>query len=212
VPRDLDRCEDAGAVSAADPTQVSSRAAERGLGQVGSLGSGNHSLEIQSIDHVYHAAAASAMGLQMDQVCVMIHCGSRGLGHQICTDHVRTMEKAMAGYGVAVPDRQLACAPVRSPEGQAYLTAMAAAANNGDFEGYVSVALGLDEKVGFNVEDFRMANGHYGSTSTSPDHRAVRTGLSLTANTGSEHCVLLRRLRSPTAPRWRRSCRWTPGC
>jgi tRNA-splicing ligase RtcB len=131
VARDLDRCEDAGAVSDADPTQVSSRAAERGLGQVGSLGSGNHFLEIQSIDHVYDAAAASAMGLQLDQVCVMIHCGSRGLGHQICTDHVRTMEKAMAGYGISVPDRQLACAPVRSPEGQGYLAAMAAAANYG---------------------------------------------------------------------------------
>jgi tRNA-splicing ligase RtcB len=98
---------------------------------VGSLGSGNHFLEIQSIDHVYDAAAASAMGLQLDQVCVMIHCGSRGLGHQICTDHVRTMEKAMAGYGIAVPDRQLACAPVRSPEGKGYLAAMAAAANYG---------------------------------------------------------------------------------
>jgi tRNA-splicing ligase RtcB len=131
VARDLDRCEDAGAVSDADPTQVSSRAAERGLGQVGSLGSGNHFLEIQSIDHVYDATAASAMGLQLDQVCVMIHCGSRGLGHQICTDHVRTMEKAMARYGISVPDRQLACAPVRSPEGQRYLAAMAAAANYG---------------------------------------------------------------------------------
>jgi tRNA-splicing ligase RtcB len=131
VPRDLERCEDAGAVHDADPTQVSSRAAERGLGQVGSLGSGNHFLEIQAIDHIYDATAASAMGLQLHQVCVMIHCGSRGLGHQICTDHVRGMDKAMAGYGISVPDRQLACTPVLSPEGRAYLTAMAAAANYG---------------------------------------------------------------------------------
>jgi tRNA-splicing ligase RtcB len=131
VARDLERCEDNGAVSNADPAQVSSRAAERGRGQVGSLGSGNHFLEIQAIDNVYDAAAAAAMGLQLDQVCVMIHCGSRGLGHQICTDHVRIMEKVMAEYGISVPDRQLACAPVRSPEGRGYLAAMAAAANYG---------------------------------------------------------------------------------
>jgi tRNA-splicing ligase RtcB len=90
VARDLDRCEDAGAVSDADPAQVSSRAAERGLGQVGSLGSGNHFLEVQAIDHVYDATAASAMGLQLDQVCVMIHCGSRGSGpsdlYRSCAD------------------------------------------------------------------------------------------------------------------------------
>jgi tRNA-splicing ligase RtcB len=80
---------------------------------------------------VYDSAVAAAMGLRRDQVCVMIHCGSRGLGHQICTDHVRTMDKAMASYGISVPDRQLACAPVRSPEGHGYLGAMAAAANYG---------------------------------------------------------------------------------
>lgn len=131
VPRDLQRCEDAGAVTDADPAQVSARAVERGLGQVGSLGSGNHFLEIQAVDEVYDEAAAAAMGLRHDQVCVMIHCGSRGLGHQICTDHVRTLEKVMPGYGISVPDRQLACAPVDSPEGRDYLGAMAAAANYG---------------------------------------------------------------------------------
>ena len=131
VPRDLDRCEDGGAVSDADPEQVSSRAVDRGLGQVGSLGSGNHFLEVQAVDSVSDPAAAAAMGLHEGQVCVMIHSGSRGLGHQICTDHVRAMDKAMGGYGITVPDRQLACAPVRSPEGAAYLGAMAAAANYG---------------------------------------------------------------------------------
>jgi len=131
APRDLERCEDGGAVAGADLMQVSSRAEERGLGQVGSLGSGNHFLEVQAVDTVYDPTAAAAMGLTRDQVTVMIHCGSRGLGHQICTDHVRTMDKAMAAYGISVPDRQLACAPVESPEGRGYLGAMAAAANYG---------------------------------------------------------------------------------
>ena len=128
-PRDLDRCEDRGAVDDADPSTVGRRALERGLAQVGSLGSGNHFLEIQVVDEVYDPGVARAFGLHHGQVCVMIHCGSRGLGHQICTDHVRDMQPAMARYGISVPDRQLACAPVNSPEGRAYLRAMAAAAN-----------------------------------------------------------------------------------
>ncbi|GAA1558162.1 RNA-splicing ligase RtcB [Dactylosporangium maewongense] len=129
VQRDLDRCEDGGAVADADPGQASERAVQRGLGQVGSLGSGNHFLEVQVVDRVYDEPAAEAFGLRAGQVCVMIHCGSRGLGHQICTDHVRVIERAMHRFGISVPDRQLACAPVSSPEGQAYLGAMAAAAN-----------------------------------------------------------------------------------
>lgn len=128
-PRDLARCEDGGAVDDADPARVSDRAVERGLGQVGSLGSGNHFLEVQAVTEIYDAAAAQAFGLHQDQVCVMIHSGSRGLGHQICTDHVRAMEAAMPSYGISVPDRQLACVPLDSPPGRAYLGAMAAAAN-----------------------------------------------------------------------------------
>lgn len=129
VERDLQRCEDYGAVGDADPSQVSERAIERGQGQVGSLGSGNHFLELQAVDQVYDQSVAEAFGLRSGQICVMIHCGSRGLGHQICTDHVRVMEKAMPRYGIQVPDRQLACVPVSTPEGRAYLGAMAAAAN-----------------------------------------------------------------------------------
>ncbi|MER7420571.1 RtcB family protein [Micromonospora peucetia] len=129
VERDLHRCEDTGAVDDANPAQVSERAIERGARQVGSLGSGNHFLEVQAVEEVYDDATATAFGLRPGQVCVMIHCGSRGLGHQICTDHVRTMEKVMDRYGIHVPDRQLACAPVSSHEGRAYLGAMAAAAN-----------------------------------------------------------------------------------
>jgi len=127
--RDLDRCEDRGVAGGADPAQVSSRAVDRGLHQVGSLGSGNHFLEVQAVDQVFDPAAAQAFGLAEGQVCVMIHCGSRGLGHQVCSDQVRIMDKAMPRYGITVPDRQLACAPVTSPEGQRYLGAMAAAAN-----------------------------------------------------------------------------------
>ncbi|MEV1332944.1 RtcB family protein [Micromonospora costi] len=129
VERDLERCEDHGAVSDANPGEVSERAIERGARQVGSLGSGNHFLEVQAVAEVYDDAVAAAFGLHPGQVCVMIHCGSRGLGHQICTDHLRGMEKVMARHGIDVPDRQLACAPVSSHEGRAYLGAMAAAAN-----------------------------------------------------------------------------------
>jgi tRNA-splicing ligase RtcB (3'-phosphate/5'-hydroxy nucleic acid ligase) len=129
VSRDLDRCEDYGVLADADPGQVSEQATERGLGQVGSLGSGNHFLEVQVVEEVYDEAVAAAFGLLAGQICVMIHCGSRGLGHQICTDHVRIMETVMPRYDIEVPDRQLACAPVSSPEGRAYLGAMAAAAN-----------------------------------------------------------------------------------
>lgn len=128
---DLLRCEDEGAVADADPGQVSTRATERGLRQVGSLGSGNHFLEVQVVDEVYDVVTAQRFGLGHNQICVMIHCGSRGLGHQICGDHVRIMDKAMPRYGITVPDRQLACAPVNSPEGRGYLGAMAAAANYG---------------------------------------------------------------------------------
>lgn len=127
--RDLRRCEDGGAVTGTGTDQVDERARARGLGQVGSLGSGNHFLEVQQVDEVYDEGAAAAFGLAPGQVCVMIHCGSRGLGHQVCTDHVRAMNGAMARYEIQVPDRQLACAPVDSPEGRAYLGAMAAAAN-----------------------------------------------------------------------------------
>ena len=130
VERDLLRCEDEGAVADTDPGQVSTRAMERGLRQVGSLGSGNHFLEVQAVEEVYDAAAAQRFGLTHGQVCVMIHCGSRGLGHQICGDHVRIMDKAMPRYGITAPDRQLACAPVSSPEGRGYLAAMAAAAKH----------------------------------------------------------------------------------
>jgi len=129
VPGDLSHCEDDGAVPDADPATVSARALDRGLGQVGSLGSGNHFWELQAVDVVPDERIAAAYGLAPGVVCVMIHCGSRGLGHQICTDHVGAMLASLAKYHIQVPDPQLACAPIDSPHGRAYLGAMAAAAN-----------------------------------------------------------------------------------
>ena len=128
---DLARCAVGDVGMRPELAAVSDRARQRGRRQVGSLGSGNHFLEVQVVDVVYDEAVAAAFGLRRGQVCVMIHCGSRGLGHQVCSDHVRAMQGAMARHGIAVPDPQLACAPVESGEGQAYLGAMAAAANYG---------------------------------------------------------------------------------
>lgn len=126
---DLDRCEDGGAFDDADPDAVSEQARARGIRQLGSLGSGNHFLEVQAVSEVFDEPVAKTFGLRVGQVCVMIHCGSRGLGHQICTDAVRTLDQSMRRHGVQVPDRQLACAPVDSTEGGRYLAAMSAAAN-----------------------------------------------------------------------------------
>jgi tRNA-splicing ligase RtcB len=124
-------CEDDGVMPEADPRVVSERAKERGAPQLGSMGGGNHFVEVQVVDEVVDARAASALNLFERQIVAMIHCGSRGVGHQVCTDEVRTMDRAMAKYGIAVLDRQLACVPVTSPEGERYLAGMAAAANFG---------------------------------------------------------------------------------
>ncbi len=126
---DLETTEEHGRHANADPTGVSARARQRGADQLGTLGSGNHFLEVDEIDEVVDEAAAGALGLFHGQVVVLVHCGSRGLGHQVCTDHVARMDRAMGSYGIRVPDRQLACVPIESPEGRAYLGAMAAAAN-----------------------------------------------------------------------------------
>jgi tRNA-splicing ligase RtcB len=126
---DLSRIEEFGTMAGADPSLVSSRAKERGHPQLGTLGSGNHFLEIQKVSEIYEEETARAFGLRQDQIVILIHSGSRGLGHQVCTDALHTMDEAMKRYGISVIDRQLACVPVKSPEGQGYLKAMAAAAN-----------------------------------------------------------------------------------
>jgi tRNA-splicing ligase RtcB len=126
---DLERCEEQGISKGAAPSVVSDKAVTRGKAQIGSLGAGNHFLEVQVVDEIHDSAAAEAFGLALGMVVVMIHCGSRGLGHQTCTDQLRLMGDAMRRYGIVVPDRQLACVPVRSQEGEQYLGAMAAASN-----------------------------------------------------------------------------------
>ena len=127
--RDAECAEEGGCLDGADPDQVSARAKERGRTQLGTLGSGNHFLEIQTVEQIHHPEAARAMNLEVGQVVVLLHCGSRGLGHQVCTDFLAQMGAAMKRYEITVPDRQLACVPIQSQEGQAYLAAMRASAN-----------------------------------------------------------------------------------
>jgi tRNA-splicing ligase RtcB len=126
---DLEHTEAAGSLTEADPLAVSSKARERGHDQLGTIGSGNHFVEVEVVDEVFDPAAAAVYGVTAGRVGVLIHTGSRGLGHQVCTDYVRLMGGVMARHGIVLPDRQLACAPLSSPEGQHYLRAMAAAAN-----------------------------------------------------------------------------------
>ncbi len=126
---DLSRIESRGAAEGARPEDVSDRARKRQEEEMGTLGSGNHYLEVQVIKEVYDPAAAAAFGLRQGEVVVSIHCGSRGLGHQVATDYSKRMLEAAGRHGLHLPDRELACAPIRSPEGQAYLGAMRAAIN-----------------------------------------------------------------------------------
>jgi len=126
---DLEFLEENGCIEGARPDLVSDRAYQRGRSQLGSLGSGNHFAEIQYVAEIYDEVAAAALGLFQDQVTLTIHSGSRGLGHQVCSDHLRVMVEAAARYGIELPDRQLCCAPLQSPEGRDYLGAMSAAAN-----------------------------------------------------------------------------------
>ncbi|MEK7408202.1 MAG: RtcB family protein [Acidobacteriota bacterium] len=127
--RDAEFAEESGCLKGADPEHVSARAKERGQPQLCTLGSGNHFIEVQWVERIHDEAAARVMGLEAGQVVVLIHCGSRGLGHQVCTDYLAQMGAAMKRYNITLPDRQLACVPIQSPEGQAYLAAMRASAN-----------------------------------------------------------------------------------
>ncbi|MFH1924486.1 MAG: RtcB family protein [Planctomycetota bacterium] len=126
---DLENTEAGGCIPGADPDAVTQKALQRGHDQCGTLGSGNHFLEVQVVDEIFDDQAARVMGLEEGAVCVMIHSGSRGLGYQVCDDTLRAFRNVPAKYGIELPDRQLACAPVNSPEGRRYLAAMRAAAN-----------------------------------------------------------------------------------
>jgi len=128
-PEDLSHCEESGAIDGGEPEAVSDHAKKRGLPQIGTLGSGNHFLEVQYVQQVFDPEVAQALGLYEHEVVLMIHSGSRGFGHQVCTDYLREMGDAMRRYHIELPDRQLACVPVNSPEGKAYLAGMRAAAN-----------------------------------------------------------------------------------
>ena len=137
-PEDLLTCEENGSIQPADPACVSQRAKGRGLSQLGSLGAGNHYAEIQAVSHIYDGKAARAMGIsKVGQICIMIHCGSRGLGHEVASstlsinfpDYIGLMTRAMERDNISIPDGQLACARINSQEGQEYIKAMNAAAN-----------------------------------------------------------------------------------
>ncbi|MEW5956228.1 MAG: RtcB family protein [Chloroflexota bacterium] len=126
---DLERTEEQGCLDGADAGKVSERAKKRGQDQVGTLGAGNHFIEVDVVDQIFDDAAADRLGLAPGRIVVQIHCGSRGFGHQVCTDYVGRFQKAIHKYGISLPDRELVCAPLDSPEGQDYLAAMKAAAN-----------------------------------------------------------------------------------
>jgi tRNA-splicing ligase RtcB (3'-phosphate/5'-hydroxy nucleic acid ligase) len=126
---DIRRTEEQGKLDGSDPGKVSQRAKERGRSQLGTLGAGNHFIEVDVVDQVYDGIAAQTMGLQEGCLVVQIHCGSRGFGHQICTDYVQSFQQAVQRYNINLPDRELVCAPLDSPEGKAYLAAMRSAAN-----------------------------------------------------------------------------------
>ncbi len=126
---DLTATEESGELKGADPSTVSPRAKQRGRPQLGSLGAGNHFIEVEVVDQIFNPEAAQAMGLEEGMLTVQIHCGSRGFGHQICSDYVRELQGAVQRYGIQLPDRELVCAPMDSPEGKRYLAAMACAAN-----------------------------------------------------------------------------------
>ncbi|MEM1951488.1 MAG: RtcB family protein [Candidatus Nitrosocaldus sp.] len=127
---DAEVCEENGKMRGADPSKVSNMARKRGAPQLGTLGSGNHFLEVQRVDKIYDEKAANAMGIEREgQITVLIHCGSRGLGHQICSDYLRVSEMALKKYGITLPDRELACVPNNSEEGEAYRKAMYSALN-----------------------------------------------------------------------------------
>ena len=122
--------EESGCIKGANPDKVSHKAKKRGIPQLGTLGSGNHFLEMEVVDEIYDRDTAEAMGINdVGQVLILIHTGSRGFGHEVCSDYIRILSQAVRRYGISLPDRQLACAPVNSPEGQDYLQAMACAAN-----------------------------------------------------------------------------------
>jgi len=158
-PEDLAHTEEGGCLAGADPSKVSARAKERGRPQVGSLGAGNHFIEIDVVDEVYDPQAAEVFGLWVGQVVVQIHCGSRGFGHQVCSDYVKKLQPVVAKYGIQLPDRELVCAPINSPEGRDYYGAMACAVNYAFVNRQVLVAgvrEAFEQVLAGKVKDFDL--------------------------------------------------------
>jgi len=159
LPEDLAHTEEGGCLPGADPRQVSARAKERGRPQVGSLGAGNHFLEIEVVEEIYDLEVAEVFGLWEGQVVVQIHCGSRGFGHQVCDDYVKRLQSAVHKYNIQLPDRELVCAPIDSPEGRAYYGAMACAVNYA-FVNRQVLAMGVREAfeqvLAGKVKDFNL--------------------------------------------------------
>ena len=156
---DLDRTEDRGRIAGADPEKVSARALSRGLPQIGTLGAGNHFVEVDVVRGIFDAGAAAVLGLHEEQIVVQVHCGSRGLGHQVCTDFVSVLQGRMRTYGIHLPDRELACAPIDSPDGRDYLAAMACAANFAFANRQVlahSIRRAFEEVLAGKVRDFDL--------------------------------------------------------
>jgi tRNA-splicing ligase RtcB len=156
---DAELCEDGGRIEDARPEEVSDRAIERGAPQLGSLGAGNHFLEVQVVEDVDAEPAATAMGLFRGQVCVMLHSGSRGVGHQTCTDFLKQADAGMREAGIDVPDRQLACVPIEHPTAQRYLGAMAAAANYARANRHLltdAIRRAFEEALGRSAEDMEL--------------------------------------------------------
>jgi tRNA-splicing ligase RtcB len=156
---DLEHTEERGSLDGADPQTVSKRARERGREQIGTLGAGNHFIEVDRVEQVFDKKAAGVMGLAEGNLAVQIHCGSRGFGHQICTDYVDEFQGAVKRYGIKLPDRELVCAPLNSPEGKRYLAAMRCAANYAFANRQVLVHFArkaFEEALAGQVEDWRL--------------------------------------------------------
>lgn len=157
---DIDHTEQGGRMPGADPSKVSAEAKKRGLDQVGTLGSGNHFAEIDVVTEIYHPEAADALALRQGQIAVQIHCGSRGLGHQVATDYIQAFQATSRRFGYNLPDQQLVCAPLDSPEGQAYLAAMNCAANYAWANRQVltfHIREAFEEVLGGQVPDWSLA-------------------------------------------------------
>jgi len=181
IPEDVERAESRGCLPGAQPEGVSARARQRGAGQLGTMGSGNHFVELQVVERIHDERAARAFGLEAGQVTVLIHSGSRGLGHQVCSDYVREMDGALARHGIELPDRQLACAPLSSPEGRAYLGAMACAANFA-FANRQAIAHRVREAV-------RAALGPAAAEGTRQVYDVAHNVAKIEAHGGREVCV-----------------------